>query len=94
MKYKPEEYIGCGFYSNDDSEIENYKEKLVKCRKSHECMGGCNTTIQSGETALYETGFMDGGPVSCYTCIPCLDGWLDTINGVYDKEAQHGSATP
>ena len=88
MKYTADEYLNCGYYGSDDTEIENYKSKIVKCRKSHECMGGCNTTIQAGEMAMSETGFMDGQPSSCYTCIPCLDGWRDTINGV-DKEAHN-----
>ncbi len=86
MKYTVKEYLNCGFYGSDDTEIEGYKSKIVKCRKPHACMGGCNTTIQAGEMAMNETGFMDGRPSSCYTCIPCLDGWLDTINSV-DKEA-------
>lgn len=29
---------------------------------------------------LDELRGMDGEPVSCHTCIPCLDAWLDEIN--------------
>lgn len=86
MKYKPEDYIDSGFYS-DDEEIENHKEKLVKCRKPHECMGGCETEIKTGEHALLETGFMDGKPVSTYTCLPCIEKWLEESGQVgYDEE--------
>ena len=35
---------------------------------------------------LRESGFMDNEPVSCYTCIPCLDKWLDEINGEVENE--------
>lgn len=78
MKYKPDDYLNCGFYDGDmDSDIENHKEKLVKCRKPHKCMGGCDTEIKAGEYALLETGFMDGKPVSSYTCLPCIEAWLE-----------------
>ena len=79
MKYKPEDYINSCFYDDMDDETENKKSKVVKCRKPHECMGGCDTEIKAGEHALLETGFTDGKPVSCYTCLPCIDTWLDEI---------------
>jgi len=82
MKYKPEDYSisDTGFYGLDDGDIENYKEKLVKCRKPHKCMGGCEKEIPIGEYAIRETGFMDGEPISSYTCTDCMDKWLDEIN--------------
>lgn len=80
MKYKPEDYINSGFYEGDE-DLVNHKEKVVKCRKPHKCMGGCEKEIAIGEYALRETGFMDNKPVSVYTCLPCIDKWLDEING-------------
>lgn len=77
MKYKPEDYINSGFYSDMDDDIENKTEKIVKCRKPHKCMGGCEKEIQIGEHALLEKGFVDGKPVSCYTCLPCIESWLE-----------------
>ena len=76
MKYKPEDYLESGFYSDMDDDVEVKKEKVVKCRKSHKCMG-CEKEITKGEHALLETGFMDGKPVSCYTCLPCIETWLE-----------------
>lgn len=76
MKYKPEDYFDSQFYGLDDDEIENKKEKIVKCRKPHKCMG-CEKEIAIGEQALLETGFMDGKPVSSYTCLPCIEAWLE-----------------
>ena len=83
MKYKPEDYSisDTGFYGLDDGNIEHYEEKLVKCRKLHKCMAGCEKEIPEGEYAIRETGFMDGVPVSSYTCTDCMDKWLDEING-------------
>jgi len=83
MKYKPEDYniTDAGFYGLDDGDIENYEEKLVKCRKPHRCAGGCEKEINAGEYAIRETGFMDGHPVASYTCTNCMDNWLDVING-------------
>jgi len=86
MKYKTEDYIESGFYGTDDTEIESYKSKVVKCRKPHFCGGGCNIEIQPKDYALRETGFMDGEPISAYTCLPCLDKWLDDINSVEEYE--------
>lgn len=79
MKYKPEDYLDSGFYSGDE-EIENKKEKVVRCRKPHECTN-CQKEIAAGDNALRETGFLNGKPVSCYTCLPCIDEWLDEIMG-------------
>ena len=86
MKYKPEDYINSGFYDGDmGSDIEGHKSRVVRCRKPHNCMGGCGGEIKAGEHALVETGFWDGHPVSCYTCLPCIDKWLDELNVVEGK---------
>lgn len=80
MKYTEEQYIQSGFYGlEEDDGVENKKEKLVKCRKEHDCVGGCKSVIKVGEHALYESGFLDGEFVSCYTCLHCLDKWLDEL---------------
>lgn len=44
-------------------------------------MGGCEKEIPIGAYAIRETGFMDGKPVSLYTCTDCMDKWLDEIQG-------------
>jgi len=86
MKYKPEDYIECDMYGGDfDYEVEHQEIKLVKCRKPHQCTGGCETEIKAGEIARVETGFMDGIPRRCYLCLPCIESWLDEINGEEDS---------
>lgn len=78
LKYTKEQYETCDYYGGDmDCDVDYITKKLVKCRSQHQCMGGCNNTIQQGEYALCERGFLDGKPVSCYTCIPCLDSWIE-----------------
>ncbi len=87
MKYKPEDYLNCDFYGGDfGDDIENHKEKIVKCRKPHKCAGGCETEIKVGESALYESGFIEGEPVSCYTCLPCIEAWLEESGQVEMEE--------
>ena len=78
MKYAPEDYLYSDFYAGDE-DTTVIEVKLVKCRKPHQCMGGCQTIIQPGEVALLEKAIMDDSIKSCYTCIPCLDGWLDRV---------------
>lgn len=84
MKYDKELYLDSGFYSDMDDEVTNKSEKIVKCRKSHRCMGGCNKEIQAGEYAVVEKGFLDNKPVSCYTCIPCIEAWLEEVRAYHD----------
>lgn len=87
MKYDEELYINSGFYGVDmDGEYISGKEKIVKCRKPHECMGGCGKTINTGEKALYESGFLNGKPVSCYTCLNCIEKWLEESGQVEDEK--------
>ena len=86
MKYDKELYINSGFYDGDfGDDIENHKEKVVKCRKPHKC-AACEKEIQAGEHALYESGFMDGQPVSVYTCLECIEGWLEESGQVETEE--------
>ena len=90
MKYKPEDYLDSGFYDGDETEIENHKEKVVRCRQPHKCMGGCDTGIKAGEYALLETGKFDGEYKSVYTCLPCIDKWLEE-SGQVEPMVQEGA---
>lgn len=85
MKYDKELYIDSGIYAGCGDDTENYTERLVKCRKSHECVN-CKEEIQIGVQALYETGFMNGEPVSGYTCLECIEKWLEESGQVETEE--------
>ena len=76
LKYDKELYIGSEIYGWGDEEISCYKEKLVKCRKPHTC-ASCESDIQVGDFAIYESGFMDGEAISSHTCIKCIEEWLE-----------------
>lgn len=77
-KYSIEDYENAEFYYGEE-DVLNYKSKVVKIRKNHKCVN-CQKEVAKGSSMLRESGFMDGQPVSCYTCLPCLDKWLDEIN--------------
>lgn len=84
MKYDKELYIDSGFYEGDE-DIINHHEKVVKCRKPHKC-SACQKDIAEGDHALRETGFIDGEPTSCYTCLPCIEEWLKESGQVEAEE--------
>lgn len=83
MKYEKQDYLNCGFYEDVDLEISCKKGAIVKCRKEHKCVS-CQKTIKVGEYALRESGFMDGEAVSCHTCIPCIEKFMDEI-GIFEE---------
>jgi hypothetical protein len=84
MKYKPELYIDCGFYGIDEG-MECYTEKIVKCRKVHNCIS-CQKEIKEGQQALYGSGFIYGEPASAYTCLDCIEEWLEESGQVETAE--------
>lgn len=88
MKYPKEMYLDCGLYDADmDSFGECHSEKIVKCRKSHTC-ALCKKEIKAGDEALYESEIFEGvGWRGSYTCIPCIESWLEE-SGQVDVEQE------
>lgn len=84
MKYDKDLYIDNGIYGLDE-DIRDYKEKVVKCRKPHKCVS-CEREIKRGEQALCESGFTDDGAVSAYTCLECVEKWLEESGQVGTDE--------
>lgn len=79
MKYTPQEYVDCGFYSPGENET-NYSSKVVKIRKERICAAsfGKAHTIAKGDYALREVCILEGdGWQSAWTCLKCLDQWID-----------------
>lgn len=84
MKYDKELYIDSGFYGIDEA-CENMTEKVVRCRKPHVC-ASCEKEIKVGEHALYEKGFVFGEIATAYTCLPCIEEWLEESGQVDTDE--------
>ena len=80
LKYDKELYLDNEIYGLDEDFVKR-SEKVVKCRKPHEC-NNCGNEIESGNYAICETGFMYGNPVSTYTCIKCMEGWMEELGRV------------
>ena len=78
FKYSKELYTDSGFFDGDmDCEYTKRTEKLVKCRKDHECVN-CRKKIRAGEHAVNDAALFPGeGWKSCYICIRCIEGWLE-----------------
>ena len=68
----------------DECEVKQLTVKIVKTRKEHQCMGvpGFPETpihqMGAGSTARYESAIVDGDFGSYYTCIACIDKYLDS----------------
>lgn len=86
MKYDKELYTYSGIYDGDmDGELQIREEKVVKCRKPHKCMS-CQREINAGEQAVCERGFLDNKPISGYTCLECIESWLEESGQVGDED--------
>lgn len=84
MKYNAELYLGNEIYGCDEDFVRK-SEKIVKCRKAHDC-NSCGKEIRKGDYAVCETGFMFGEPTSTYTCIECMEEWIEEIGRVENVE--------
>jgi len=56
----------------DGETPEFYQEKMVVCRKPHECVE-CKRTIEAGEKAEYIAGKWEGEVITSYTCTECRE---------------------
>lgn len=80
MNYDKELYLDNEIYGCDEA-FKRKSEKVVKCRKAHEC-NSCGKEISKGNYAVCETGFLFGDPTSTYTCIECMEEWMKEIGRV------------
>jgi hypothetical protein len=86
MKYSDEEYINADPFPCED--VLYRKTKMVKTRKRHWCyVAGVLIhehnpnphEIPIGEFAVFETGKVEGEWGKVYSCIKCLDKYLDEM---------------
>lgn len=89
MKYPIELYTDHGYFGPDEMILDK-KEKVVKCRKPHQCVGfseHCQKEIKPGDHAVRCTAIISGeGRRSCYVCIPCIEEHLELSGIVGDGE--------
>jgi len=83
MKRCKQEYIDLDPCANDrDVDIRCRTVKIVKVRKQQICVFNSGShVIEKGEIARYDKALVDGHWGAYYCCIPCLDKWLDELEG-------------
>jgi len=87
MKYSKDMYIYSGFFGGYEA-MKCNTENLVKCRKERTC-DACNKTINIGDYALHESGFLYGEPVSTYACLECVEEWLEESGQIDNEEDEN-----
>lgn len=84
QKYPDEKYLETEFFLDRDLIIKNRQIKLVITRKEHMCAFGYvigkEHTIPIGKKVYFEKAVVEGEWGSCYSCLECLDTWLDEIS--------------
>jgi hypothetical protein len=83
LKYTADEYLNAGLFSDNvaDEGVELHTKAFVKCAKGYSCVE-CGGVICKGDFALSERLLFDGKWHCAYTCVACLDEWLDLVKGV------------
>lgn len=77
MKKPKEFYNNFRIYEDRDSNVRNWKSKIVITRKKHHCYH-CDTDIPKYQPVLLETCIdPDHGFCSSYTCINCVDKYVE-----------------
>lgn len=79
LKYPEYMYIDINIFEGDFGDgITDFPAKMVKTRKVHKCHFG-NTVheISMGSVCRYDKAIVDGEWVSTYSCVGCMDEWID-----------------
>jgi hypothetical protein len=80
MKYSVQDYVDSNFYGGSE-DVVGYVAKVVRIHRGRPCVY-CSSPTSHGEMMLRETCIIPGeGRKSAYTCLPCIDKWLDQIKG-------------
>lgn len=85
MKYDKDLYVDNGIYAFKEKGMKCRIEKIIKCRNPHKC-ASCGKEISQGEQSIVEIGFLEGERICCYTCLTCIEEWLEKsgqINNEY-----------
>lgn len=90
MKYTPDDYLSYDPFEGDmDVDIRCRQVRLLRTRTPHACtsIGESEHIIEPGSMARFEKAFVDRSHWgSYYTCINCLDKWLDEVIGPIEQD--------
>lgn len=78
QKYSDEQYLDTEMYEDGDAEIRQYKKEIVTTRRKHTCASGQHEIVK-GSRAVRESAIAEGARGSAYTCLDCIDKWLESI---------------
>jgi hypothetical protein len=84
QKYSDAQYLAAELFDDGDAEIRAYQKKIVTTRKGHRCAAGDVLhephQIAAQTRAVKESAFVEGEWGTAYSCLTCVDKWLDEIN--------------
>lgn len=83
MRHSDSEYLSTEFFEDRDTGIRAQSRKIVVTRAAHRCayadVIGNPHTIPPGTRAVYERAVVEGQWGAWWSCLGCLDTWLDEI---------------
>lgn len=83
-KREDAEYIAFDPYT-DECEVKCKTVKIVTTRAEHRCYCSLSAeghVMPKGTRARFEKARIDGEFGQYYTCLACIDGWLDQVAGI------------
>jgi hypothetical protein len=80
------EYLEVELFEDGDAEMRCMEKKIVITRKEHRCaFADVNQKphqIPPKTRAIKESGLVEGEWGAAYSCLPCVDEWLDHLKGL------------
>lgn len=89
QKYKDSDYLDAVLFEDRDVDIRAQTKRIVTTRVQHRCAFadslGKDHLIRAGSRAVLESAVVEGKWGTCYSCLPCIDKWLDHL-----EDLEHG----
>jgi hypothetical protein len=83
QKYPDSKYLEAELFDDGDAEVRCMTRKIVVTRKEHRCAFADAITkphdIPVGTRAIRESAIVEGAWGSAYSCLTCVDKWLDHL---------------
>jgi hypothetical protein len=85
QKYSDTEYLNTELFCDRDTDIRCLTRKIVLTSSAHRCafadVLGRPHQIEPRTRAIREKAIVEGQWGTNYSCLPCIDIWLDEIRG-------------